>query len=339
MIRSVSRRWFLVGLLGIPASKLGLEGEPPWNEKKHFPVNNDVMASFENELQVRWHLYQISGPTVVSHGLDIWTMRVEEFVRASQSTPWHKRALTVLSMNYQLQGSTLRDAQHYSQAYGSFRDAFRAAHEAENDELKAATLLREGMNYMAQEQPFKAISNFNGALDFIQRRSFPRLRGKLLQARAEAYALAQRPEDCWTSIGLATHILGREEHGEEQSQALFNPSSVVLWKGLYAFLLHDYNRAITFFDKGLEPHGSSLAPDRARFLSRKAEACHKAHRIDEAITAAHEALSIASQIKKKSTIERVSQLHNELHHSQWRNERGVKALGLALQQHQEMNKR
>jgi len=333
MVRSISRRWFLVGLLGIPASQLDLEGEPPWSKKRHLPVNNDCMGFFESELRIRWQFYKMSGSGNASPGIDAWTGQVEEFVKSCQGTPWHKRALALLSMTYQLEGSIFRDGRQYTQTYTLFENAYRVAHEANNDELMAATLLREGMAYMAQEKPFQAITNFNGALDHIKDLSFPRLRGKLLQARAEAYALAQRPEECWTSVGLATHHLGQEEHSQEQNQAIFSASSVTVWKGLYALLLRDYERAITLFDKGLISYDPSLAPDRARFLSRKAEAYYGAHRVGDAIETAQEALTLAASIGKQSTIERVRTLHTQLVRSKWRNETGLKALGASLQQY------
>jgi tetratricopeptide (TPR) repeat protein len=236
-------------------------------------------------------------------------------------------------MSYQLEGSILRDASAYSQAHESFDNAFKAVDEAKNYELMAAALLRDGMVYLAQEKPFEAIKNFNGALDYIKGLSFPRLRGKLLQARAEAYAIAQRSQDCWTSIGLAEHILGREEQSLEQNQTIFSKSSVFVWKGLYALLLHDYERSITLFDKGLATHDASLAPNRARFLARKAEACYGAHKIGESIEAAQEAFNIASSIGRSSTIERISKLHEELTQSRWSKETGLETLGASLKQY------
>lgn len=333
MIRSMARRWFLVGLLGIPASQLDLKGEPPWSKKNTFPVNNDTMGFFEHEMALRWHVYQTAGASFSRQGFDIWMSQVGSFVEASSGTPWHQRALTVLSMSYQLEGSILRDAKAYPQAHKALQNAFQAAKEADNTELKAAALLRGGMVSMAQERPTKALQQFNGALDYVKDLSFPRLRGKLLQARAEAYALVQRPQDCWTSIGLAEHILGREEQGNEQSQAIFNASSVTLWKGLYALLLHDYERAIVLFDKGLAAEAPAFTSNRARFLARKAEACYGAGQIGECIEVAQEAFTMASSINQKNTIERVNTLQTVLSQSRWSKEQGLKRLGASLAQY------
>ncbi|QBD79307.1 hypothetical protein EPA93_26295 [Ktedonosporobacter rubrisoli] len=330
MIRSMTRRWFLAGLLGIPASELGLQGPPPWSHRYRLPLNNDMMGFFEQEMEMRWHVYQASGPNFVSRRMDSWKEQLQEFVDATQTTPWHKRSLAVLSLSYQLEGSILRDSSLYTQAKKAMHNGFQAAYEAGNVELMASSRLRTGMVLMAQEQPVQAIKYFNSALDQVEGLSFPRLRGKLLQSRAEAYAFAQRPQDCLTNIGLASHILGREERSPERSHALFDNASVTLWKGLYALILHDYERAIILFDKGLMDSDPTLIVERARFLARKAEACYAAQHIQEAIETSQEAFTLASTLHKQSTIERVSKLHATLAQSRWRRELGVKSLGTRL---------
>src|SRR5258708_3443659 len=60
VIRNLERRRLLVGLLGIPAVLMGIEGEinfirPPAK------INNDHMACLEEGLAVRWDLYHTGG--------------------------------------------------------------------------------------------------------------------------------------------------------------------------------------------------------------------------------------------------------------------------------------
>jgi tetratricopeptide (TPR) repeat protein len=333
MIRSTSRRWFLVGLLGIPASQLNLQGEPPWSKKRHLLVNNDTMGFFENEIAMRWQVYKASGPALAMHGLDLWMTQVKAFVDETCGTPWHKRALGVLSLSYQLEGSILRDTMAFPQAHKVLQYAFQAASESGNYELIGSSLLRQGTTYIRQEKPLQAIQYFDTALDQVKGRSFPNLRGNTLQARAEAYALAQRPQECWTSIGLAEHIFGREEQSWEQSHVSFNAPKATAWKGVYALLLHDYERALMLLDKGLADYNPTRIPSRARFLARKAEAYYGVHQIGEAITTAQEAFSLASLADERTAIERVNKLHAAIDQSKWSKERGVKSLGASLKQY------
>jgi hypothetical protein len=164
------------------------------------------MGFFEHEMVLRWHVYQTSGANFARPGLDVWTSQVETFVKTSSGTPWHKRALTVLSI-------------------------------------------------------------------------------------------------------------------------------VALWKGLYALLLHDYERAVVLFDKGLASEDPTLTSNRARFLARKAEACYGAGKISECIETAQEAFAMASPINQKNTIERVSTLHTVLSQSRWNREQGLRRLGASLTQY------
>lgn len=330
MIRSIARRWFLVGLLGIPASQLDLQGEPPWSRKRELPPHDDTMGFFEHELALRWKVYKTSGPGSASHGLDLWIAQVESFAQTCQGTPWLKRALNVLSMSYQLKGSILRDTLLYPQAQQALQKALQIAKEINNHELVGAALLREGTVYIRQEEPLQAISHFDAALQRIENRSFPSLRGNILQARAEAYAMANRSQECWRSIGLAEHIFGREEQSKEQSHATFNAPKATAWKGVYALLLHDYERAITLLDKGLATYNPTSLPSRTRFLSRKAEAHYGARQIGECIEVAQEALTFANSLGNIDTVDRVSKLHATLAQSRWSKEPGMKTLGATL---------
>ena len=329
-MRSINRRWLLVGLLGIPASQLDLTGEPPWSKKSRLHVNNDTMGFFENELAMRWEVHKVSGPRLAAQGMDMWMTQIKSFTEEAQGTPWHRRALAVLSLSYQLEGSILRDTMVYNQAHEAFQNAFRVAGELENPELIAAALLREGTVYIHQEQPLEAIKFCNGALEHIKDLGFLNLRGNILQARAEAYALAQKPQDCWRSIGLAEHILGQENQREEKSYIRFHAAYTTSSKGVYALLLHDYGRAIPLLDKGLMTYDPTSIPSHARFWSRKAEACYGARKIDESIEAAQKAFDLAHSVGATHVIERVQKLHTTLDQSRWRNEKGMRSLAASL---------
>jgi transcriptional regulator with XRE-family HTH domain/tetratricopeptide (TPR) repeat protein len=330
MIRSIARRWFLVGLLGIPASELGLEGSPPWSKKRYLIVNDDTMGFFEHELAMRWQVYKASGPALASQGLASWMTQVQGFAQECSGTPWQKRSLAVLSMSFQLEGSILRDTTAYPQAHESLQNALHAAQEAGSRELIGSSMLRRGTIFIRQENPVEAIAYFNGALEKVKDSPFPNLRGNTLQACAEAYAMAQRSQECWTSLGLAEHIFGREEQSHEQAYVSFNAPKATAWKGVYALLLNDHERAINLLEKGLAEYNPTRTPTRARFLARKAEAYYGAHQIGECISTAQEALTLAVLTGEKSALERVRKLHAKLITSRWRTETGLKSLGASL---------
>jgi tetratricopeptide (TPR) repeat protein len=332
MIRSNSRRWFLVGLLGIPASDLNLTGEPPWSKKKRLPVNDDVIGFFESELGMRWQVYKSAGPNFAVQGMDMWMSQVKGLVRSTQGTPWYVRAMTILCLSYQLDGSILRDMGAFTQAHQSMKNASQVARELDDPELKASSLLRMGTTYIREALPLDAIACFNEGLNGIKGRSFPNLRGSILQARAEAHAIAQQSQECWASIGLAEHIFGREEKGHEQSFVSFNAPKATSYKGIYALLLGDYERSLSLFDKGLASYNprSSSSPQRVRFLARKAEAHYGARQISESIETAQQAFDLATIVGEHTAVERVRALHATLLRSKWSKETGMQRLGASI---------
>jgi transcriptional regulator with XRE-family HTH domain len=249
MIRDLSRRRLLVGLLGIPAVLMGWEHEVSPVQQLNLLLNYDRMALFEEEMTARWDLYFTGGTLRAARGLDLWIHEMTQFAKSSQGTAWHERALALLTMSYQLQSCVLRDLMDYPNAYAAARRAYRIAQELDDTELMAAALARTGITFVQQENPAEAIRYLNGALKTIYYQGFPVLKGYILQALSEAYAMAQQPHACWQSIGQLEHVLEQYEQVQERSNTRFNTASFTAQKGIDALLLHDYRRALALMEK------------------------------------------------------------------------------------------
>ncbi len=328
MVRSTTRRWFLVGLLSIPATQLALTGVPPWSKKTSFSANDDTMSFFENELATHWQVYKTAGPKIAAQSLGTWMNQVTAFATLARGTPWQYRACLLLSMSYQLQGSIARETKDAPHAITAYQQAFTVAQEIDNIEMMAASRLRQGWAY--RDDPLEALEYFNHALAIVQGSSLPRLRGNILQACAETYAKINRPQECWRSIGLAEHIFGREEKGHERTHVTFTVGSATAYKGSYALYLKDYERAAALLEKGLGlmAHDPSCSfYTRARFIVRKAKALSSLSRIDECVATAEEAWTIASYTGDKRILEEVEDVYNTLLQSRWRKEADVVRLG------------
>src|SRR5260370_32046631 len=152
----IKRREFLVGLLSIPVGLLGISADKTvledtqQRETARILINDDPMAFLEQGLLTRWEIYQLGGSLRITHSLDLWMREVTEFVQAVQGTTWHKRALSVLTMSYQLQGNIMRDLMDFTSAHRAYRKALSIARELEDPELIASTLLREGFIFFHQ---------------------------------------------------------------------------------------------------------------------------------------------------------------------------------------------
>jgi len=94
--------------------------------------------------------------------------------------------------------------------------------------------------------------------------------------------------------------------------------------------LHDHRCALALIDKSLTIYEPALIRGRARLLAQKAEAYYGLGFIDDSITIAEEALTLARSIGANKTLARVHNLHTALLQSPWRKERSIARLGAVL---------
>jgi len=330
MIKSVSRRQLLVGLLGIPATLMALDPLQALIIKPSLALNHDRMTFFEDEMAARWELYHTGGTLRAARGLDMWIKEITSFAQSSQSTSWHNRTLTLLTMSYQLQTCVSRDLMDFTQAHVAARRAYRIAQELDDAELIASALTHEGITLVQQDKQTEAIRYLNGAYKTINNVGLPHLKGYILQALSEAYAKDQRPQECWHTIGLLERTLERQEQNQVPSKTRRYASSITAQKGVNAVLLHDHRRALALIDKSLTKYDPTFIRGRSRLLSQKAEAYYGLGLIDECAFTAEEALTMAQSVGSNKTVARVRDLHSSLKQSQWRKERSIARLGALL---------
>jgi len=331
MIKNINRRQLLIGLLGIPAALMELENELIHHAlKTPLVLNNDRMSFLEDEMSTRWELYYTGGTLRAARSLEMWMNEVTLLAQSSQGTAWHNRTLALLTMSYQLQSCIARDMMDYDQAHRANRRAYHIAQELDDPELLASALTREGLTLLQQEKPIEAIKYLKGALKTIHYLGLPTLKAYTLQGLSEAYAKAQQAQECWQSIGQLEHILGQREQTTERSNTRLSIASVTAQKGINAVLLHDHRRALSLMDKSLITYDPALIRGRARLLSQKAEAYYGLGYIDESVSIAEEALTLARSIGANKTLARVRTLHTTLLQSSWRKERSIAQLGAVL---------
>ena len=331
MIKNINRRQLLIGLLGIPAALMELENELLHHTlKTPLVLNNDRMSFLEDEMSTRWELYYTGGTLRAARSLDMWMNEVTLLAQSSQGTAWHSRTLALLAMSYQLQSCIARDMMDYDQAHRANRRAYHISQELDDPELLASALTREGLTLIQQEKPIEAIKYLKGALKTIHYLGLPTLKAYTLQGLSEAYAKAQQAQECWQSIGQLEHILGQREQTTERSNTRLSIASVTAQKGINAVLLHDHRRALSLMDKSLITYDPAFIRGRARLLSQKAEAYYGLGYIDESVSIAEEALTLARSIGANKTLARVRTLHTTLLQSSWRKERSIAQLGAVL---------
>ncbi len=293
-------------------------------------THESSLSFFENDLATRWDLYYTGGPVRAERGLDLSIREIAKLARLAEGAGWHQRALRLLTMGYQLQTCIRRDMMKYDQAHLAYQRAFHVAQELEEPELIASALAREGVTLIQQEKPKEAIIYLDGALNLIDGRNFPTLKGHVFQALAEAYAKAKQSQACWQSMGQAEQILAHQEQTQEQSLVRFNAASFAAQKGVNAVLLGDYERAVELIDESLRTYDPALIRGRARLIAQKAEALYGDGLVDASVATAEEAWALANSVGANKTIARVKILHTTLLQSPWRKEQSVARFGAKL---------
>lgn len=244
----------------------------------------------------------------------------------------YERALTLLSMGYQLQGSVLRDMMCYSEAYLAHRKAFLIAQGLFNPELIASSLVREGITLNQQERPVEAITCFMRALEIIKHLGYVKLEGYIYQAFTEAQAKTQQSKESWYSIGLAEMAFEQQTVIPEQTLTRFNISSLTAQKGVYAMFLQEYKNAVDQLDKSLANYDPTLVRGRARLLVQKAEAYYELGILDACTDNIQNAFSLARSIGSSKIMSRAKTLYRNLKQSKWRKERVVADLSDVLEE-------
>ena len=331
MIEDVNRRTFLVKLLGIPAALMALENDLSFSGNKiNLVLNDDPMSFLEDIVATRWKTHLMGGPLNAAHGLERVVKEVAHFEQEVRGKAWHQRAMAQLCLMYQLRGSVAGDLMQYEQAIITYKTAFVVAKELQDAELMAAIRVRQGILFMRQEQPIKAITYLNDGLHLVDGNGYPQLKGNILMILSEAHAKAGQAQTCWQMIGLAESTIEQQSSPHERSYRSCNPSAILAHKGVDALLLHDYDRALRLIDKSLKNYNPTQTPAHARFLARKSEAYYGLHMIDECVATAEISFTLATSVGASNTVARVNDLYTSLALSSWKNEPAVRRLGALL---------
>lgn len=293
-------------------------------------LSGDQLGLFETEISTRWKVYHGGNTIQALDGLKLWVDEVQGFAKEPTSDMRSVRVHSLLSMSYQLQGSLFRDRMDYTDAHKSYIQAFIAADESNNPELKSSSLARRGVTFIQQQKPIDAIQYLEGALTIIEDNEYPYLKGYIYQALSEAHAMAQHTDDSQRNIALAEEVLASRNKVVESSNCSLNTTSVTAQKGVNLVLLKNYSSAIDLLDKGLKKYDPSLLRGRARLIAQKAEAYFGLGLIKESTVLAKEAYGIANSIGSQKTISRVKSLYSLLEGSPYREEKSVTQLGAVL---------
>jgi tetratricopeptide (TPR) repeat protein len=332
VIKSFERRQLLMALLGIPAAYLRLDSDPqePQTERAMLLYNDDPMSFLEDTVKAHWTTFLAGGTLYAAGGLGRLVKAVESFAQEIREKGWYQRAHRQLCMVYQLQGAIEDELLHHQQSLSWYQKAHTVAWELQDAELLGAIGVRQGRTFLRIEQPRAAIDYLTHALDLVQGKGSPLLRGNILSNLSEAHARAGQAQECWRSLGLAERVLEQTLQAQERSYRDFHAEYVNGQKGIAALMLQDYDRALRLLAKSLKTYPPTRVPAKASRISYQAEAYYGQGAIDYCADSAKEAFTLAAAVGATNSLVRVKQLHTKLLHGRWARERGTVELGMMI---------
>lgn len=327
-IMDTIRRQLLRHIFGVSTALAGLS-----HQQVPSLLDSDHVTFLEQEMEQQWNLYHTGGTVRAYKGLQVWLRAIEESAFASQASTQKSRMYSLLGLTYQLEGSLHRDMMNYEKAHEAYQKSFALAREQNDNELQVSALARRGVTSIQQLQPQNAIEFLDEALTIIEHTHLdaPSLKGYTLQARSEAYAMAQIRRNSFSDIDAAQQALERRGQVVERSNCHPNTSSVLAQRGVNAVLLKDHNDAIHFLDTSLMTYDPTYVRGRARLTAQKAEAYYGLGLLDASTATAKQAVFMGQSVGSKKTIARVQALYATMQlDSHWEKESVVIDLGRAL---------
>ncbi|MBV9705840.1 MAG: hypothetical protein JO125_00340 [Chloroflexi bacterium] len=288
------------------------------------------MSFLEDTVKAHWTTFLTGGTLYAAGGLGRLVKAAESFVQGVPERGWYRRAHTQLCMVYQLQGAIEDELLHHQQSFSWYQKAHTLAWELQDAELLGGIRVRQGRTFLRKEQPLEAVDYLTHAVDLVQGKGLPLLRGNILSNLSEAHARAGQAQECWRTLGLAERVLEQTPQAQERSYRDFHAEYVNGQKGIAALMLQDYDRALRLFDKSLKTYPPTRVPAKASRISYQAEAYYGQGNIDYCAEAAKEAFTLAAVVEAKNTLVRVKQLHTKLLHDGWTRERGTVELGVMI---------
>lgn len=290
----------------------------PNQSQHHVMLDNDYLAILEDNLINRWSLYHTGGTSRAVQGLNLLIQHITNCVNLLRGGDLCERALRLLSLAYQLQGSILCDMMCYSEAHKAHRKALLIAKELYDPELISAALAREGITFKQQDSPLEAIAYFNQALETIKHLGHYKLESYILLALSEAQAIAQQSQESWQSICLAEKALEHEPSLTETSLVRVSNTSLTAQKGVNSVILQNFEQAIEYIDTSLIHYDPAFIRGRARLYVQKAEAYFKLGQFDACVQNVQDSYKMARSVGSNIIMVKAKKLYHHLTRSKSR---------------------
>ncbi len=227
----------------------------------------------------------------------------------------------------QILGKTLFDLREYSLVWSYYTFSLKAAQAAFNHDLWAVGLGRMSLLLIYWNQPREALPLLQEAQQLTVQS--PRIACWLAAVQAEVYAYLGDCDACDAGLKVARRLAEQESLGEDRYATGFNPSRLAGYEGACFVRLRRPERALPALQQALALLDPQAVRRQSTLLSDMGIAYAQQGNVQIACTFAIQALTITTQTKSLSVLERVRQVRKEL--EAWKDTEVVKDLERQLE--------
>jgi tetratricopeptide (TPR) repeat protein len=279
-------RRVLLRLLGLSGTALFQGGVEPWERLTSAiikPSNMDegTLRHFEKVIAMCWDWSNGSKLDMVEQLLPTFLPQLSTF--AQRPSDFQETAASLASQGYQLTYVITSHREDFSAAQTACKQAHYYGKLAQDANLQAAALIRQGVTYLNRKRPHQTLDSYQQALPLVDSVS-PLVRTRLYAGLAEVQGKLQREQDALSSIGLAHDSFpGDTQHDPAATYIHFPYSSVFLHEGLALIDLHQPGQAVKALERvdGLHPKMDISERSRIDLLNQQALAVGQQGDLDQ----------------------------------------------------------
>jgi tetratricopeptide (TPR) repeat protein len=325
-----THRQMLHDLLMLASTVLVLSPYARWpiseGARESLTLVNAAIDELEHMTESFWRL-------CANTSLDLLGNLVEHFrtiiqlLKQVQERDAVQRLCSLAGESGQILGKTLFDLHEYALAWAYYTFSLKAAQAAFNHELWAVGLGRMSLLLIYWNQPREALPLLQEAQQLTVQS--PRVACWLAAVRAEVYAHLGDSEACVAALAIARTHASQASLGEDRYATGFNPSRLAGYEGACFVRLRQPDRALPALQQALALLDPQAIRRQSTLFTDMGIAYAQQGNVLVACQLAIQALTITTQTKSLSVLERVRQVRKEL--EAWKDTEEVKDLERQLE--------
>lgn len=319
--RTSSRRQMLQEMLGVAGAALltpphELLNPDAWERlskavTKPTSIDEAVLRDLETITKSYWRLRANTSSSDLLNGVLGHFQTTIQMLRTVPATAAHDRLCSLAGEIAQMIGQMLFDTQDYATAWTFYTFSLNAAQEASNEDLRAVGLGRQSLLLAASGQ-------FPRSLWLLQKAqqntslSQTIIRSWLAVVEAEVQAQLQKTDACLMALDRAREITAHASLEEDRYATGLNLSRMASYQGACYVHLHRPNEALAALDEAEALLDPLAIRRQSRLLTERATAYVQLQEIEQACRVAHQALSMTTQTRSMSVLQRLQRWRKHL---------------------------